>query len=177
LQQIAELLAAEHRAEVTTTGQKAALSKLTQQTAAWLLSVSARHLRDHQPARNVDGTYSAPELVQWYLSRRIDDERRRIEKETDANRSAKERQAIARAIKLEEEAKALQDTYVLRADVMAEFQSMAAAIRAELESLPKTMANDFAPDKRDWLMGEMSRHIRQMLRRLAHKGSQLDRTQ
>ncbi|HUQ70678.1 MAG TPA: hypothetical protein VM165_14205 [Planctomycetaceae bacterium] len=44
----------------------ATMSKLTQQSAAWLIGCSPRTLRDHpEIARHPDGTYSGKVLVEW----------------------------------------------------------------------------------------------------------------
>lgn len=63
-----ELLALQAATQITSE-QKAILSRLTQQTAAWLLSMSVRFIREHQPGRNPDGTYDAQQVLQWWIAR------------------------------------------------------------------------------------------------------------
>ncbi len=105
LDYVASLIHAHENAETTTAAQKVTLEQLTQQAAAYLLSVTTRHLRDHQPARNKDGTYHGPDVVQWDFSSDSPEVTVRWKKNSDVNVEAKDRQALARAIKLEEEAK------------------------------------------------------------------------
>jgi len=174
LDYVETLIRARSEADTSTAAQKVTLQQLTQQAAAYLLSVSARHLRDHQPARNSDGTYNGPDLVQWLVDRAISDARDRWRKNTDTGTKAKDRQALARAIKLEEEAKAVQGQYVEAAAVKLEFMSMAAAVRSELQALPKLMANDFPAEHRSSLQLELKRQTDQILRRLANRGRRLD---
>lgn len=173
LDYIAELIAARDQADTTTAAQKITLEQLTQQSAAHLLGVTTRHLRDHQPARNNDGTYHGPDIVQWAIDRAVADARDKWERRTDVSLAAKDRQALARAIKLEEEAKGVQGTYVKNADVKLEFMAMAASVRTELEALPKAMSNDFPEDRREFLTGELRGQVRQILRRLANRGKRL----
>ena len=46
------------------------LERLSQQSAAWLLGISARALRDHPEApRNPDGTYNGRGLLAWFKGR------------------------------------------------------------------------------------------------------------
>jgi hypothetical protein len=174
LDYIDTLIAARERADTTTAAQKVTLEQLTQQAAAHLLCVTTRHLRDHQPARNRDGTYHGPDIVQWALDRAIADAKERWNNRSNVSIAAKDRQALARAIKLEEEAKGVQGTYVKLADVKLEFMAMAADVRTELESLPKLMANDFPAELRDTLLLELKGQVRQILRRLANRGKRLD---
>lgn len=170
---VRELIAAFHAAETTTVKQKGTLERLQQQAAAWLIGVSTKHLRDHGAARNQDLTYNGPDLVEWIVERRIEAARKEWERGSDVEKTAKERQAEARADKLEEEAKGLKDTYVERETVYLEFQEMAAAVRAELEALPKVMATDFPEALRDSLTRELRGQCRQILRRLANKGQRI----
>lgn len=173
---IQRLLDAIDNADTTTAAQRATLEQLTQQSAAHLLSVTSRHLRDHQPARNSDGTYHGPDLVQWKIDRAIADAKKNWERRSDVNLGAKDRQALARAIKLEEEAKGVQDTYVKREDVLREFMAMAADVRTELEALPKLVANDSPPELRELQQREIKGQVRQILRRLANRGKRIDST-
>ena len=165
----AKLNAAE-LADTDTTRQKATLEKLTQQAASWLVAISSKHLRDEGVARNADSTYNGPDLVQWYTDRQITKARKDWERDSDTLKNATERQAEARAIKYEEEAKGLQDSYVARADVLQEFESMCSEVRRELENVAKLMAPDFPAERRDALTKELDNHLRQVLRRLSAKG-------
>ena len=168
------LLALE-QADIDTARQKATCEQLTQQALAVLLGISTKHIRDQQPpSRNGNGTYHGPESVQWLVGCKIKDARTSWERESDSIKTSKERQAEARAIKLEEEAKGVQGAYVLRSEVQLEFMEMAAAVRTELEALPKAMATDFPKDVRDDLIREMKNQTKQILRRLANRGSKFD---
>ena len=122
--QIAEQIAAYKSAATSTTQQKGTLEQLTQQAAAWLIAVSSKHLRDEGVARNSDSTYNGPDLVQWYADRQIQKARKEWERGSDTLKNATERQAEARAVKLEEEAKGLQNSYVKREDVLQEFETV-----------------------------------------------------
>lgn len=173
---IEQQLRAYEQAATDTAKQKATLEQLTQQAAAWLVGVSTKHLRDQQAARNRDGTYNAPDLVQWIIDRTLGQAKKQWERDSDNLKSATERQAEARAEKLEEEAKGLKDTYVEREVVELEFMEMAAAVRSELEALPKLMANDFPADLRDSLTRELKGQVKQILRRLRNKGQKFEPT-
>lgn len=170
---LSQIEAAEAAAR-TTAAQKVALESLTQQASAYLLSISTKHLRDEGVARNIDGTYNGPDLVQWLVDRQISKARKDWERDSDTLKTAVERQQEAKAIKYEEEAKGLQDQYVDRADVLQAFQEMASEVRRESEALSKKMAPDFPAELRDSLTRELDNHVRQMLRRLAAKGRALD---
>jgi hypothetical protein len=159
-------------AERDTAKQKATLEMLTQQAAAWLVGVSSKHLRDQGVARNADSTYHGPDLVQWRIDREIERARADWERKNDGVKSATERQALARADKLEEEAKGLKDTYVERAQVVQAFAEIAASVRSESEAMEKAMVNDFPAEHRERLQRELKNQIKQMLRRLASKGQQ-----
>jgi len=157
-------------ADRETSRQKSTLNQLTQQSAAWLIAVSSKHLRDEGVARNADSTYNGPDLVQWLVDRQISKARKEWERDSDTLKNAAERQAEAKAIKYEEQAKGLQDQYVLRADVLQEFEAMASEVRREMENVSKLMAPDFPEERRDSLVKELDNHLRQVLRRLAAKG-------
>ncbi len=53
--------------------QRPVLESLTQESAAWLVSLSSRRLRDSDAPRNTDGTYPGRELVVWAVARSITD--------------------------------------------------------------------------------------------------------
>jgi len=161
-------------ADTETARQKATLEQLQQQAAAWLIGVSTKHLRDQGVARNRDSTYNGPDLVQWIIDRKVTEARKEWERNSDVENTAKERQALARAEKLEEEAKALKDTHIERAQVTQAFKEMAAAVRSELELLRKLMANDFPEEYRVELSQELANHTKQVLRRLAARGQQVE---
>lgn len=168
-----QLLAIESAAR-STAQQKATLEILTQQAAAWLISVSTKHLRDQGAARNLDGSYNGPDLVQWAIDQEIAKARKEWERSSDTLKTAAERQAEAKAVKYEAQAKEVQDQYVDREEVLQEFREMASAVRSELEALPKAMANDFPAELREDLIRELKNQVKQILRRLASRGSHVD---
>lgn len=92
----AELLALRNATQATGE-QKAILSRLTQQAAAWLIGKTTRFLRDHQPARNADGTYDGPALLEWTIARERADAVERAAADGGAE-SAKARILEAKAI-------------------------------------------------------------------------------
>jgi len=47
------------------------LQNLSQVAAAALLEISTRKLRSAGPPRNPDGTYAGPELVAWWVKRKV----------------------------------------------------------------------------------------------------------
>lgn len=170
---IEEQLLAIEGADRDTSRQKVTLEMLTQQAAAWLVSISSKHLRDEQAARNQNGSYNGRDLVQWAVDRAVVKAKKDWLRDTDNVKSAVERQHEARAIKLEEEAKSLQDKYVERAEVLEEFKTMAAEVRRELESIPRAMASDFPERWREAQVKELKNEIDQVLRRLESKGKSL----
>ena len=174
LESIERQVLALESADRDSASQKATLGILTQQAVAFLLGVSSKHIRDHQPARNADGTYYGPDLVNWHVDRAVAKAKKDWERDSDSLKTAAERQAEAKAIKYEEEAKGVQDSYVERSHVLLEFMEMAASVRSELEALPKSMANDFPAEVREPLMRELKNQCKQILRRLAAKGAQFD---
>lgn len=168
---IARHIEALENADRSTAQQKATLERLTQQASAWLVSYTSRTLRDHGAARNADQSYNARDLVEWVVSKRIEEARKNWERDNDKIDTAKERQEAAKAIKLEEQAKSVQDSYVLKDDARLDFMEMAGCVRQELESLAKSMENDFPAELRASLVLELNNQVRQILRRLANRGS------
>jgi hypothetical protein len=153
-----------------TSRQKATMEILTQQAAAWLVGVSTKHLRDQGVARNVDSSYNGPDLVQWIVDQGVSKAKKEWERSSDTLKTSAERQAEAKAIKYEAQAKEVQEQYIDRDEVMQEFMEMASAVRSELKALPKAMANDFPADLRESLIKELNNQINQVLRRLASRG-------
>ena len=145
--------------------QQDTMSSLTQQAAAWLLSISPRALRDQNAPRALDGTYNARDLVAWAISERTPDSSKLSQ--------AKIRQAVARAITLEIAAERAQGNYVSTDEITQEFMSMAAAVRSELEAIPSNVRNDLPDGIRDPFILELRNQIQQILRRLANRGQQL----
>ena len=164
-----QLIAIESAAR-DTSRQKATMEILTQQAAAWLVGVSTKHLRDQGVARNIDSSYNGPDLVQWIVDQGVSKAKKEWEKSSDTLKTSAERQAEAKAIKYEAQAKEVQEQYVDRAEVLQEFREMASAVRSELEALPKAMANDFPVDLRESLIKELNNQVKQVLRRLASRG-------
>ena len=161
-------------AATDTAGQRQVLDNLTQPAAAYLIGMSTRKLLDHPLPRNATGSFNGPEVVRWHVSRSVEKARKEWEKDSDRLKTAEERKAEAQAVKYEEQAKSLQDQYVLKDDVQQLFSEMAAAVRQELESIPKAMMNDFPEEHREKWVRELTNHLRQVLRRLAARGSRLD---
>lgn len=119
IEELAELerqIVAVQQATQVTTEQKGILSRMTPQTAAWLLGRQTRLLRRHQPPRNPDGTYDATELVQWWIEheRRDAVERAATDGATD---SAKARLMAANAMQAEMETARMQGSLVDRSMV------------------------------------------------------------
>lgn len=54
---------------MTANDQRETLGALSQQTAAWLLGVAPRTLREKDAPRNSDGTYNARTLIEWFFRR------------------------------------------------------------------------------------------------------------
>lgn len=154
-----------------TAGQKDSLENLTQQSAAWLLGIDTKALRDaHPPARNrKTGTYNGPELVAWWMARAV--EKATPDPIDTENLSPRHRVELARAVKLEIEAEILKAKFIPTADVTNEFMAMAAAVRSELEAIPAAIKNDLPEPVRESVGRELRNMIRQALRRLANKGS------
>lgn len=163
-------IAAMESADRDTAKQKATLEILTQQAAAWLIGVSSKHLRDQGVARNRDSSYNGPDLVQWQIDSSVEAAKKDWDRKSDGVKTATERQAVARADKLEEEAKGLKDTYIEREEVALAFAEIASSVRTESEAMEKAMVNDFPPEHRERLQRELKNQIKQMLRRLASKG-------
>jgi len=130
-----------HSHTTAPTDETEPLKRLTQQAAAKLLGCTPRHLRDHQPARNADGTYNGPDLVQWSIDKRLTEAKQRWQKDSSELRTAATRQAEARAVKLEEQAKALKGTYVEREEIERDFGVLFGRRHARLSSLATECAN------------------------------------
>lgn len=146
------------------TSSRPEIRNLSQQTAAELLGVDPRTLRDWNAPRNPDGTYDGPTLVNWFIQRKS---------ELNRTEEAKERQAIARAAKLElEVSKASGDT-VSRHDVDQEIMAIMIVIKGQILKIPNLVANDIPDDLRARLVSELHNGVRQILRLLANKGREL----
>lgn len=157
----------------STSFQKEIIESLSQQATAHLLGITSRHIRDHRTPRKDDGTYSGPEAVQWFVEKKIKEARQKWEAESDEYRTAKERQAEAKAIKLEEEAKGVQGTYVSRAEAGQKMAAALSAIRTTFESLPKAMAASIPEDIREMFIQDLQNEVRQRLRTAAQMISEL----
>ena len=58
--------------ELSTNEEIRGLQSLSQSAAAWLVNLSARSLRDMRGLpRGADGTYSARDVLQWAVDRRL----------------------------------------------------------------------------------------------------------
>lgn len=167
-----QLLAIES-ADRETSRQKATLGSLTQQAVAWFFGCSTKHIRDQQPARNLDGTYDGPDAYQFFLTQELEKAKKQWERQNDKTASAIERKNMAQAIKAEEEAKGAQGTYMLTADRDLQFVEITSAVRTEIEAIPRAMANNFPAELRDQLVKELTNETRQVLRRLAGRGRQI----
>lgn len=152
---ISELLTAHELADTETTRQKATLERLTQTAAAWLIGFGSRHLRNLNAPRNTNGTYSGPDLVQWQVDRACQEAKSRWESESQDIQSAAVRQAEARAVKLEEQAKALQDRYIEREEVQRDLSLLFGRLESRLTSLGAECAS-IAP-------GELKSTIKQLV--------------
>lgn len=147
------------------------LSELSQQATAQLLGMNAGSLREWSPLARLDsGLYDGPAVVAEFLAAEIAAAREKWEKESPVAKDAKDRWELARARKAEIEADLLVGSTVESQTVTNEFMAMAAAVRSELESLPKSMENDFPADLRESLMVELVGKCKQILRRLANRG-------
>lgn len=172
---LAKALDSDERAKLprSTPFQKEIIESLTQQSTAHLLGITSRHIRDHRTPRKDDGTYSGSEAVQWFVEKKIKEARQKWEAESDEYRTAKERQAEAKAIKLEEEAKGVQGTYVSRAEAGQKMAAALSAIRTTFESLPKAMAASIPEDIREMFIQDLQNEVRQRLRTAAQMISEL----
>lgn len=157
----------------STSFQREILEALSQQAVSYLLGVTSRHIRDHRTPRKDDGTYSGPDAVQWLIEKKIQEARQKWEAESDELKTAKERQAEAKAIKLEEEAKGVQGTYVSKADVNQKMAEAFAAIRTTFETLPKAMAPALPEEIREMFLVDLQNEVRQRLRIARQKISEL----
>lgn len=135
-----ELVALE-QATQSTVEQKAILSRLTQQTAAWITGKSVRFIQDHQPARNPDGSYDAPQLMSWLIARERADA---IEKaaEDGGQESAKARILEAKALQEELAAQEGQKRLVDRQKVHEFLAQLAATMRQAGDKLQKEFGRE-----------------------------------
>lgn len=144
--------------------QDATIDALCQKSAARLLGISVRTLRDELAPRNPDGTYNGVELLRWFNQRYS---------VVSATEQAKERMAIARAEKLEYETAKAKGELIDRHEVIDRIDSIVAVVRDRFLRLPEMVANDIPADLRARLMGELHNGVRQILRILATQGQQL----
>jgi len=134
-------IAALELADRETARQKATLEILTQQAAAWLVSISTKHLRDQGAARNADSTYNGRDLVEWIINRKVDDARQDWERKSDKIDSAKERQEAARADKLEIEAATAKGIHIRRDEVERDLTIALSRMNNRLNSTGSRVAN------------------------------------
>lgn len=166
---VASQLDAIEQAARDTVGQRQVLNNLTQPVAAYLIGINARNMRNHPVATNPDGTYNGQQLVEYWVGQKTDEAKKRWEADSDTLKNATERQAEARAVKLEEEAKGLQNKYILREDYDHKLREIAAAVRQEMEAVAASISNDLPEDIRDRVTAEIRNHHKQCLRRLANR--------
>lgn len=122
------------------------MERLTQQSAAWLLQVTSRHLRDVNPPRNADRTYNAQELVQWTIERRTeaatgnnlaDDSQMQIQYLQERIEKLKHENKLA-SLRIGEKNQRLVD----RAIVEQTLAAQAAVLRTSLEKLERQYGAD-----------------------------------
>ena len=112
----------------------AALRRLNQQQAAYILGVTSRSLRDWPDApRNDDGTYDAAPLVVWWLERDGKHGAMRNSSEFDNQR---ERLAAAQAEKVETENRLRRAELADMSEVAAAWQDHIIAAKSKLLSMP-----------------------------------------
>lgn len=136
----AQLLALKNATQATGE-QKAILSRLTQQSAAWLLGKTTRFLRDHQPARNADGTYDGPTLLEWMVAR---ERLEAVEKEAadGGADSAKARILEAKAIQEELEVQREQRKLVDREQIHAFLAQLSGTLRSAGDKLQREFGRE-----------------------------------
>jgi hypothetical protein len=129
------------------------LGSLAQVTAAWLLGINARTLRDSPDApRSADGSYNGQALVTWAVARADASARQARDVDGDLSgapspaleRYREERAALARMDRLERE-----NVLIPRADVHAAMVRLAVILRGAGERLGR----DFGPGAQA-VMGE-----------------------
>jgi phage terminase Nu1 subunit (DNA packaging protein) len=109
------------------------VTRLTQQQAAALASVTSRTLRDWADApRNVDGTYNGPKFVRWLIDR--------ANPESDEYDSQRERLAAAQAEKVEAENAVRRGFLADVRRVLAAWAELVAAFRAKVLAIPTKLA-------------------------------------
>lgn len=160
-------LAALEQAETTTTHQRATLEQLTQSAAAWLIGFGSRHLRNLNAPRNTDGSYNASDLVTWHVDRVCRDAKSKWESESEDIQSAALRQAEARAIKLEEQAKALQDRYVEKDEIQRDLSIQFGRLDSRLSSLGTECAAIAPGELKSTVKGQVEERVRLALKELA----------
>ena len=146
---VEQLIEEYENADRSAAQQKSTMEQLTQQAAAWLVSMTGRHLRDAQPPRNRDQTYNGPELVQWAIGQRVEaatggglaeDSRIQIDLLKGRIEKLKHENHLAE-LKIGERNQRLVDRAVIEQNLAAQ----AAMIRSSLEKLER----QFGPEALD----------------------------
>jgi hypothetical protein len=155
------------RADTETARQKQTLEILTQQAAAYLVSISTKHLRDQGAARNIDGTYNGRDLVEWLVGRKIDEARKDWERKSDKIDTARERQEDARADKLEIEALMAQGKSIAKEEVEHDLSIAMSRITNGLDTVPMLVANLCPADVKATVKEQAEDLVRRIQREMA----------
>ena len=155
------------RADTETARQKQTLEILTQQAAAYLVSISTKHLRDQGAARNIDGTYNGRDLVEWLVGRKIDEARKDWERKSDKIDTARERQEDARADKLEIEALMAQGKSIAKEEVEHDLSIAMSRITNGLDAVPMLVANLCPADVKATVKEQAEDLVRRIQREMA----------
>jgi len=155
------------RADTETARQKQTLEILTQQAAAYLVSISTKHLRDQGAARNIDGTYNGRDLVEWLVGRKVDEARKDWERKSDKIDTARERQEDARADKLEIEALMAQGKSIAKEEVEHDLSIAMSRITNGLDTVPMLVANLCPADVKATVKEQAEDLVRRIQREMA----------
>jgi hypothetical protein len=140
------------------------VSRLSQKTAAELLSVTPRAMRDWADApRNRDGTYPGPLLVAWFIDRRTPDPEPEVEDQ-------RQRLAAAQAEKVEHENAVRRGQLADTRAVEAAWTGMIANARAKLLGLPHRLAGEVPEVARATVLARGAELVHAALRDLADYG-------